>query len=378
MTCWGGIQTDDMCTAVCKSFPVQQRLSTRAMAVGHGPQLMYHVWIPELFSATCRYSTLRTNLPRQVMSYSDFPFIPEVMGDKSHDSRRFPIHTEVLAWLGVFATTFDLMKHIHFNTIVTSLQPLALDARIGNNSCVVTDHPIRSRWQLKHSRVPARTTLQNKSAASASQQAAHPDEHIQSQPVTLTGQTPIHASAQAQPSACHSENGTAAMSQEGQQTPANSMASSSAASQNQNHAWANSHNSELDITAGPARDESSASSPQSAFNSNGNAQPASDAHHHDHQQEDVFDAVICCVGNYHQPNLPSVDGIDSFPGLQMHAHNYRTNAIFAGKRVMVIGSSFSGTSFTASEAQHCFSASYSGHCSACFCWSQPRQRMTRA
>ena len=42
-----------------------------------------------------RYSSLRTNLPREIMSYSDFPFIPEAMYGRSKDPRRFPHHTEV-------------------------------------------------------------------------------------------------------------------------------------------------------------------------------------------------------------------------------------------------------------------------------------------
>ena len=42
---------------------------------------------------------------------------------------------------------------------------------------------------------------------------------------------------------------------------------------------------------------------------------------------------------------PSVEGIKAFPGLQMHCHNYRHSNIFRGKRVVVVGASFSGRSF---------------------------------
>ena len=55
-----------------------------------------------------------------------------------------------------------------------------------------------------------------------------------------------------------------------------------------------------------------------------------------------FDAVVVCVGNYHQPNLPDVKGIDDFPGLQMHAHNYRSPAMFTRQTVIIVGASFSG------------------------------------
>lgn len=43
-----------------------------------------------------RYADLRTNLPREVMSFNDFPFIPAAMEGRSHDARRFPKHTEVM------------------------------------------------------------------------------------------------------------------------------------------------------------------------------------------------------------------------------------------------------------------------------------------
>lgn len=35
----------------------------------------------------CRYSSLRTNLPRHIMSFSDFPLTVETMGERSHDHR---------------------------------------------------------------------------------------------------------------------------------------------------------------------------------------------------------------------------------------------------------------------------------------------------
>ena len=64
--------------------------------------------------------------------------------------------------------------------------------------------------------------------------------------------------------------------------------------------------------------------------------------HASQQSHHEFDAVVVCVGNYHQPNLPDVKGIDDFPGLQMHAHNYRSAAMFTRQTVIVVGASFSG------------------------------------
>jgi cation diffusion facilitator CzcD-associated flavoprotein CzcO len=109
------------------------------------------------------------------------------------------------------------------------------------------------------------------------------------------------------------------------------------------------------------------------------------------RRQDVFDAVVVAVGNYHEPNLvrqpfvqgfeaararvigqlialttasasapraififasqsealgsrvqPDVAGMDSFPGLQVHCHNYRHNERFREKVVVIMGASFSG------------------------------------
>jgi len=43
------------------------------------------------------YADLRTNLPREVMGFSDFPDIPAALGGRSADARRFPAHAEVAA-----------------------------------------------------------------------------------------------------------------------------------------------------------------------------------------------------------------------------------------------------------------------------------------
>ncbi|CAN6460757.1 unnamed protein product [Victoria cruziana] len=60
------------------------------------------------------YRSLRTNLPREVMGFLDYPF-KEVPG---RDGRRFPGHEEVLAYLSDFARDFNLVKCIRFKTHV--------------------------------------------------------------------------------------------------------------------------------------------------------------------------------------------------------------------------------------------------------------------
>lgn len=46
----------------------------------------------------CRYASLRTNLPRALMTFIDFPFIPAATAGRSSDPRMYPLHTEVRMW----------------------------------------------------------------------------------------------------------------------------------------------------------------------------------------------------------------------------------------------------------------------------------------
>lgn len=63
------------------------------------------------------YSSLRTNLPREVMGYLDFPFVAS--GKANRDSRRFPGHEEVLRYLEDFANKFRLHELIRYQTEVS-------------------------------------------------------------------------------------------------------------------------------------------------------------------------------------------------------------------------------------------------------------------
>jgi hypothetical protein len=49
--------------------------------------------------AAYRYESLRTNLPRALMTYIDFPFTPAAMAGRSTDQRMYPLHTEVISQL---------------------------------------------------------------------------------------------------------------------------------------------------------------------------------------------------------------------------------------------------------------------------------------
>ncbi|EOA40352.1 hypothetical protein CARUB_v10009080mg [Capsella rubella] len=145
------------------------------------------------------YDSLRTNLPRECMGYSDFPFVPRREHDESRDSRRYPSHKEVLAYLEDFAREFKLEEMVRFNTEVVLVEPDG------------------SKWRVK------------------------------------------------------------------------------------------------------------------SKNSDGIS------------SDEIFDAVVVCNGHYTEPRVAHVPGIDSWPGKQIHSHNYRLPDPFKDQVVVVIGNFASGS-----------------------------------
>lgn len=60
------------------------------------------------------YASLRTNLPHELMSFSDFPFPSNIS--------MFPRHEVVLDYLKSYAKHFNMEQHIRFNTSVKSVE----------------------------------------------------------------------------------------------------------------------------------------------------------------------------------------------------------------------------------------------------------------
>lgn len=321
------------------------------------------------------YSSLRTNLPRQIMSFSDFPFIPEVMGDQSHDSRRFPSHTEVQAWLEIFATKFQLRPHIKFNSQIVSLRPITSAAP---NSALPASVKTAPRWKL---------TIQTAASKHAAQHAE---------------QAPHATKANSGKSQTKSADPAASPSTAGNDSLAADIGASLEASSGPVEADDSAFHHPDSNRIHSRHDHSKQSCSRHYLTSNSCSLRSADQHAHAHssqtqpdsEQQDSaesrhaaesqsgpsgcteyeFDAVVVCVGNYHQPNLPEVKGMDDFKGLQMHAHNYRSSSMFAGMQVIVVGASFSGEELAraiADVASHVF------HSARSFQESTPRETITR-
>ena len=62
---------------------------------------------------------------------------------------------------------------------------------------------------------------------------------------------------------------------------------------------------------------------------------------HDAVRTEKFDFVICATGHFSVPNVPQFAGFERFPGRVLHAHDFRDANEFAGKDILLVGSSYS-------------------------------------
>ena len=54
-----------------------------------------------------------------------------------------------------------------------------------------------------------------------------------------------------------------------------------------------------------------------------------------------FDYVVCASGHFSTPNIPDIDGLASFGGRVMHAHDFRDALEFKDKNIVIVGTSYS-------------------------------------
>ena len=66
------------------------------------------------------YHSLRTNLPRDSMGFSDYPFVAK--DDPDRDPRLFPGHREVMMYLQDFAREFGIDELVRFETEVVRVR----------------------------------------------------------------------------------------------------------------------------------------------------------------------------------------------------------------------------------------------------------------
>lgn len=61
----------------------------------------------------------------------------------------------------------------------------------------------------------------------------------------------------------------------------------------------------------------------------------------DQMESEEFDSVVVATGHFSTPNMPYFEGLETFRGRVMHAHDFRDAREFTGQRVLMVGSSYS-------------------------------------
>lgn len=67
---------------------------------------------------------------------------------------------------------------------------------------------------------------------------------------------------------------------------------------------------------------------------------------------EVFDYLIVASGHFSTPNMPYFEGIEDFPGIVMHAHDFRGADQFKDRKVLLIGSSYSAEDIGVQSYKH--------------------------
>ncbi|KYQ51849.1 Flavin-containing monooxygenase FMO GS-OX-like 3 [Trachymyrmex zeteki] len=66
----------------------------------------------------------------------------------------------------------------------------------------------------------------------------------------------------------------------------------------------------------------------------------------------IFDAVVLCNGHYTVGRIPHIPGIESFRGRCVHSHQYRVPEVYTGKKVCILGASWSGIDIAMEVSQY--------------------------
>lgn len=66
----------------------------------------------------------------------------------------------------------------------------------------------------------------------------------------------------------------------------------------------------------------------------------------------TFDVVVLCNGHYTVGAIPRIKGSDTFPGDCIHSHQYRMPEKYAGKKVCILGASWSGIDIAIEVAKY--------------------------
>ena len=68
--------------------------------------------------------------------------------------------------------------------------------------------------------------------------------------------------------------------------------------------------------------------------------------------QEVFDYLVVATGHFSVPNMPYFEGIESFPGVILHAHDFRGADQFRDQNILLVGSSYSAEDIGVQSYKH--------------------------
>ncbi|CAI5499283.1 unnamed protein product [Closterium sp. Naga37s-1] len=284
------------------------------------------------------YASLRTNLPRELMGYLDFPFSAPLPGDHPDadvdprdgtsadsrrddaDLRRFPSHREVLRYLRRYADTFKISNRVELHCRVISAVPVISRQAAAEES---------GEGGRKGGGV---AKVGNGAEAETSQAEAGKEGNVGNAHGEGENWDLLETTA------------------EGAEAPVVRWRLKIARSRP--HRSISTDRGSL----GTRKEKLVWPTSASEGDSGGAAAGLGDGKRIEVREEGgveerEFDALLVCNGHYSQPKIATIAGVDTWPGIHMHSHNYRHPEGFAGqvrregfvgKVVVVVGAEASG------------------------------------
>ncbi|XVE65044.1 hypothetical protein DITRI_Ditri07aG0150500 [Diplodiscus trichospermus] len=117
---------------------------------------------------TSLYSSLRTNLPREVMGFTDFPFVARPGENRA--PRMYPGHREVLMYLKDFAREFGIEEMVRFEREVVKVEMLE-----------------KGKWKVRSKKTSSFTNENNDSIDIINKSEAEFDDEIYDAVVVCNG-----------------------------------------------------------------------------------------------------------------------------------------------------------------------------------------------
>ncbi|XP_059318260.1 flavin-containing monooxygenase FMO GS-OX5-like isoform X2 [Lycium ferocissimum] len=135
------------------------------------------------------YKSLRTNLPRQLMSFSDYPFKGEINGKILN----FPGHEQVLKFLNEFAEDFGITDLIRFNAEVVRVAQIVVVIGGGPSGLDISRDIATVAKQVHLSRKPSEIGFSNLDSYANLWNHSQIDHVDESGEVTFLDGSSIHA-----------------------------------------------------------------------------------------------------------------------------------------------------------------------------------------